>query len=472
MTRKIKLSDKVGKVLYDLFPQAGGCNVLCLSDRELHIVRQFVYPYASWETRFVKSVTGQWYETAPEELYNEYKKVVESLYVKLIGGNMCCDAISELADAIRSLNPTVTVNCGCGGYSSSSEKILRVSDIVSLLERLEPNWYKGEEPLEVAEGTAPEGFETWAEYLDYKCKAANYIADTIINACQSLSIVNLGGIFANGGLAIVVTALGFIATAIPVATIFAIVSILGNMMIYSGMAHKLFGQLAELLRERRQNMVCAMYRSGSAADAIDGVSSVIEDAIQFLIFSGPLAGLGGVLTPLVGQVAALMLDNGLMNSLFRLVTDIVYEDVSCEECDEWAGHLIVTSHDYPYNVLVKGDDYYAPQTSADNGFLVVYGQTTKFYFTVSGEPITSITLQGEFYHDRVGWTVCDAGIYLASNNQQAVDFDMPLSNGGWRSYDSTKPCYLQPGQYYLGYVGTGGNQTWHRKIKMFAGESN
>ncbi|GAH27206.1 unnamed protein product [marine sediment metagenome] len=45
-TRKLRLTDKLGYLNTEDLAPVGGCNFLCLSDRQVAIIRGFVYPFA------------------------------------------------------------------------------------------------------------------------------------------------------------------------------------------------------------------------------------------------------------------------------------------------------------------------------------------------------------------------------------------------------------------------------------------
>ncbi|GAI43128.1 unnamed protein product, partial [marine sediment metagenome] len=65
-TRKLRLTDKLGYLNTEDLAPVGGCNFLCLSDRQVAIIRGFVYPFARWPTRTVLPIDGYRYMTDPD----------------------------------------------------------------------------------------------------------------------------------------------------------------------------------------------------------------------------------------------------------------------------------------------------------------------------------------------------------------------------------------------------------------------
>ena len=85
----------------DTYPAAGGCNVLCLTDRQLSIVRQMVYPHALSPSRFVVPGFDRRFTYPTTALLAEHVDEVDGLLDKLGGGTtMDCDALLDALDTI------------------------------------------------------------------------------------------------------------------------------------------------------------------------------------------------------------------------------------------------------------------------------------------------------------------------------------------------------------------------------------
>jgi len=191
----VSLSNKVGFVLVDDLPPVGGCNILCLSDREVHIIRRFVYPFAEWRSRFVRWLYGNIYQAATEAEYLEYHDEIGQLFDDIGGEDMGC---SELASALTALASALTQNGGGTGGNNgccapSGGQLTGVAGAVSLLP---PSALLPEAPLALdLEGDPPEGFASWEVYNIYKCKAAHQIWTAVYRWADTAMLM--------GGLALV-----------------------------------------------------------------------------------------------------------------------------------------------------------------------------------------------------------------------------------------------------------------------------
>ena len=75
--------------------------MLCLTDRQLSIVRQLVHPRCEVPTSFVVPIFDRWYTYPTAELYADYVNETDSLVDKLGSeGDMACSEIIDLLTAI------------------------------------------------------------------------------------------------------------------------------------------------------------------------------------------------------------------------------------------------------------------------------------------------------------------------------------------------------------------------------------
>lgn len=292
-----------------------------------------VFPYAYWPTRFVQHLYADQYQTVAGELRSAHIDELNGLERELGECDMSCESfmasLADLADAIRESQRSLTVNCGTGascGPLSPIETALQTLGEESLLTPDDLN-DEGEEP--------PDGFDDWEEYRIYKCKAAHWIADTFISGVRNLGMLGLTAGVLNIGVGSVVGALGLLgAVAVPPLAFVALMGVLAQMVLVAGAANTVLVQLADRLQERRLELVCAMYKSGSAGAAVTAVTGLLDEVIDTLVYSGPLAGLGGAIGPLVGVLMGHLVNLNLMQTLFRVVADVVYLGEDCSECYE------------------------------------------------------------------------------------------------------------------------------------------
>ena len=64
--RRLTLEDRISYMDTSTLPEEGGCNLLCLSDRQVAMIRAFVFPFVRWPTRWVTPWQGRQYDTTPD----------------------------------------------------------------------------------------------------------------------------------------------------------------------------------------------------------------------------------------------------------------------------------------------------------------------------------------------------------------------------------------------------------------------
>lgn len=328
--RRVQLDRKSGYLDSSILPLPGGCNILCLSDRQVRVINSFVFPMARWETRTVVPVEGMLYQTDPDSLALMVPEL-DDLELQLNGGNtMGCESLAEaiiaLSDAIAAggggggTGTSCTVYCGGGAVSGVAGEIAKLTN-----DQLLP-------PADVeapVPGAPPEGFETWQAYELYKCQAAHVIwgqlralavANSVFVGLAAVAsevapiVAGLSGVFAAG-----LTPLGF------VALVGAMVAV-GAIDVYCYLA---FTQWVAWWDANKDQIVCELYTSGSAAAAVTAVNNLIEDGIQAIVWDGLLAGLAGPGALAIGAVFSAVEGNSLVSPLFKLFATVSMPGVSC-----------------------------------------------------------------------------------------------------------------------------------------------
>jgi len=319
------------------YPEAGGCNLLCLSDRQVATVRQLLR-CGTWPTRFARNLSGSTFTYGDPAVYLEHKTEVEELLDQLGGCDMGCNslilALGDLASAMAAATgagtPTV-VNCGSGGGGGGSPVQIALSCVDIPIESLVP-------AVDVVEpspsGDPPDGFETWEEYRIYKCKAAHFITNAIISGFRGYARVDLVNAMI-GGLSIWLgVALGPLAelTSWPILT--SMMTMLAQMEALTSGGNILYLQLADYVNERKQEIICALYLSSSAADAVMVFTSIIDDALEALVFGPEFEAVAGTLGPLLTTGATQLANLGVMRALFEVTADVMWPNADCSDCEE------------------------------------------------------------------------------------------------------------------------------------------
>jgi hypothetical protein len=91
-----------------------------------------------------------------------------------------------------------------------------------------------------------------------------------------------------------------------------------------------FRAIQAYLETRKEMIICALYNSGSASEALAGLAAEVEDAIQSVEWAAIFGGVvGPELAALAGSMAGEAQTNNLVNPLFQVVEDFAYPDVTC-----------------------------------------------------------------------------------------------------------------------------------------------
>jgi hypothetical protein len=99
--RRFTMRGKVSWVNAQSWPDAGGCNVLCLTDRQLSIVRQLVWPRCEQLEVFAVPLFDGWYTYPTEELYEAFGDECDELLDKLgKGATVDCSNLQALLQLI------------------------------------------------------------------------------------------------------------------------------------------------------------------------------------------------------------------------------------------------------------------------------------------------------------------------------------------------------------------------------------
>jgi hypothetical protein len=469
---RLNLQDhRVSWVDSDSYPPAGGCHLICLSDRQCATIRDLVYPVATWPTRFAHRLHGDVFEPGDEAIRQEHLTEIHDLLYQIGEGSSvsCTELVAALTDLAAAVaagaggsGEQTIVNCGGGGSTTTLQNLADCLGQYPVESMLPAEEYEEPDP----EGEPPEGFDTWEEYHLYKCKAAHWVLDQLIGTLRNFGLMNVVASTLSLVTFSVAGALAAFAAVLAPPAFLAIVGVLIQLELVAAGANSLLNQVADYLAARKSTIVCAMYNSSSAADLVAVMSSLMDDAIESIEYGTVFAGLGATIAPLLTSLTTQLVDRKIFQTLWSVSADVVYPSADCDPCDPYFGYLAALSFDEPYNVLVVGDSVTAGGSSAENGYQVVNPTPARVYFTTEGAT-TTLGFYDEYYHAQTGWTVVGAQIYRASDDADMGSFTVPDSNGSWQTIEDSAEIALEAAtQYYVRLSPSGGNSTWHRRLSL------
>jgi hypothetical protein len=344
------------------------CNILCVSDRTLYILANYAALDITFRSRFSADETDHGYQCVSRDdglLWDLYQDIIRNFQLEVV--DMTCDiesGLTAIAEAIAGLDFPSGGGCGYAPSSGGSQVLPCIGDIPND-ELLPP---EGMGPFD-PEGDPPGGFETWEEYYTYKCQAAEFIWNLerkhMVNLRNfegiSLAASIVGPIVAGlaGVLPAMFTPAGFV---VFVASVVAIGVVAGASWFY-------MDEMISHWDDNHDDIICALYNSGTSAQATSALANALEDAIQAIISWGALGGISGQIKELLGVAFAELAGNGIVEPLFKTVVAASAYEADCSECQEpSAADLFETRVDQPYNQLLIGDSIEAEADNETEGY--------------------------------------------------------------------------------------------------------
>ncbi|MCP4711855.1 MAG: hypothetical protein GY869_24815 [Planctomycetes bacterium] len=249
--------------------------------------------------------------------------------------------IDNLTDAINGLDITSTcephinvepaspainvecapdVNVNCGGGSGGIPGDIPIDQIDDGPQVDQPP----------ADGTPPDNFDTWDEFYQYKCRAANWILDQYMGTLSNWSAFT--GIL--GGLTLAVVA-GLLLLTVPPAGLIAIgaaLSILAGIDI--GLCSN-FDIIKSGLEKNKQDIICGLFNATNTSEAISVVNNATDSIVDEMELS----------TTIRDQIKLAcrnLLWHNNVKMLFEYEEEIGEHDgtVDCVSCDDSCGIFI------------------------------------------------------------------------------------------------------------------------------------
>jgi hypothetical protein len=228
----------------------------------------------------------------------------------LLGGNMAC--FDELAASIEYLADKLAARECCGGgivqVTGSGTGGSAPTDPDATTEEDDGS-------------TPPTGFDTYSEYLEYKCAVATWILDFWAKDVSNAALVNwVAGLTLPEIIALLVATL---LTPIPGDE----VVVLAGAIVYlvtQGIIDPVLSMIGAELAAQEDDLLCALYEAADVNEARDNVRTVLEDAFS-ASYSAVYAA-GGAL--LIGS----WLRNDNLNRLFDQDESFDYPAGDCSGC--------------------------------------------------------------------------------------------------------------------------------------------
>lgn len=311
--------------------------VVCLSPRDVFIIRSYLFPYAQWRTRLARPVYGDYWQLSTDGEYVQLLDDLEALDAKITENKMSCidDGLTKVANAIALIAQNMC--CGQGPENGGIVGIANGEDSTIPI--------YGSAPLkEVTEGVPPDGWETWEDYMLNKCQVANGIFDGIMAALGNLSTITLVSVTSLAsllGLAIP-GILAFPPAAIPV--------MIGLLVALAGF-YAAFGEIKEELEANRESVVCGFYQSNS----VEAMTAIFSDALDAAI---ALISVSSTIGALLKSAALLLVNGDTLNQLQSGIAGYAYPDADCSQCGEGFIARQQTVYEQSYGSFASIDYHY------------------------------------------------------------------------------------------------------------------
>ena len=314
------------------------CHLLCVSERTLYLLHNLAAEDITYRARYAiefgQGVFRPVDRNDPE--WQDYTDAVQGFQLEVM--EMTCDieaglesigaGLSDIADSMANLSG------GCGAVTVNMPGADCISEIPN------EDWEGSAEldPGEEGEGDpVPDDFETWEEYYAYKCDAAHYIWQILRN--MFAATMGLGGLQLTS--AIIVPAIAGAAGMLPaVLTPVGFVTFVGAIIVVGGLSILAITesyQMIEYLDDNKDDIVCALYESGTSADAVTALTTILEDAVQFIVWPAGLSGISAALDDAMGLAFSQLANNNVVEPLFRLMVEVTQAGNDCDGCDQPGG---------------------------------------------------------------------------------------------------------------------------------------
>lgn len=307
--------------------------IVCLSERDINIIWQAVKDIDRFRSRVYLDVQGDEYTKASLEQFEEFQFWVSDLNVHLGDYDVCNELLERIADALEGMQAmsASSGNCGCipglNGGTAGTGTTSRP-----------PSTQQTDETTR--EGDPPEGFETWDEYDDYKCRAADYIVELVKADLARASIVRVTELLA---LELAPLLLAVLLTPMPEVDLL----LLAGLMVEAAAIALEMSLLISNIEDSKNDYVCALLSGTNVDSSIASVHSAIDDSIE--ADSGIT---GSILKYLGAKIIKTFFTIDNVNQLYEK-SSIDYPDAECdcstgalfEPIEEFGGANLISEAD-------------------------------------------------------------------------------------------------------------------------------
>lgn len=329
---------------------ADRCHILCVSERTLYLLANLASLDVAFRSRYAVELTEHGYSpvTPEHEYYPLYAEVVNRFQLEVL--DMTCDIQAGLDAIAAAIESAGGAGGGCGGsYASPVLNCIVDLDNEHLLGPGDSTQgHPGADP-------PPDGFATWEEYFDYKCKAAAFIWDlerkhmVMLKNFEGFALIaSIVGPAAAGLLGILPAAMTPPGFAVFVASVVAIGVVAAASWFY-------MDEMIDEWDTNKDAIICSLYSSGTSVEAVGALGNALEDAIQSITAWGALEAVSGQISELLGLAFGQLAGNGIVKPMFEAVVAVTQFEHDCSGCDEGEADLYLTGLISPYNRLLIGD---------------------------------------------------------------------------------------------------------------------
>lgn len=323
--------------------------LLCLNQNTWLLVQMLHSFYGSWRNRYSQNVDIE----EPLQPNDTEWRMILDIFNQGERELSQVTCITDLVESLEGIKQAIidkefspTINCGGGGGCSGGTGSVIDSPAAPGQPSLPGDGPGGYPPPDDWEGTTE-------EYKSHKCKAANFIYDSLYN-----SMIFIGSLYTAAGAISAGAALGSwllasVAAYSPIGvigvSIFAVLTgwevalIVGLVatasLVVGGSVLYVFIEAAEELETRKQEFICALYTAKDPAEAAEAAGNILAEAIDVMdLSSGPLAGFAETARSLMSEVIEYFFPNTLMNHLFEETAEVLEyagsDQALCNSCDE------------------------------------------------------------------------------------------------------------------------------------------
>lgn len=310
-----------------------------------------------------------------------------------------CEFLDQLTED-GDMSITVNNNVDCGGCGSCDSCQPPSPNTVYSPNPNQPTNQQAEDianaPNTTDDGVnPPDGFDTYAEFLAYKCRAARSLAYDISDALSNMSTYSglLGALGALGAGALLTSAtVGGLITGvlgaglISAGAIWLLVGVFAALVIIGPALMVYFQQVSTEAELRLDEITCALYTASSVAEARQNIQDIFGDIVGGIVYDDAFSE--GFFSKSILQIIDVLLPDDIVGLLYNFVESVDEflenrDNFDCGQCVEAIEGFTLLNAEYlshttgnggVLEVLANGWEL----TGSDNAFADVQSDFTVF----------------------------------------------------------------------------------------------